>query len=252
MGICIKEELKKIFNINELSYFSERKSVVEIKLELLKLPNKSELTEFMDYILENDNLRITIGNYLGNYIVIKTEIDIYNKYDEYYEDTINDTNFKMSIQIDKNIESGQITIYNLNEFISNLKCNNLNSIIEYFNYLKSTNSFLHFRVLDTDIDDWYTETISFGNNSINNTNINFEKINQLKHLGSFNERPSYEFVNINNNINKLNLAHSDFNIIKNYDGNPLTDIFENMYTTLLKTMDNKIIVQYNIIWWKEK
>ena len=218
------EELFDAICIDNLNV-SERRKVYEASFDF-NVDNKPEyefFTIIKSRIPSRDRLVIELVNeseYTFSFDFVEGEKI---EYEKFFSDLDWDNIITTKVKIEKNIENNKLSVFNYNRFVEDLLSLDTEQCLKIFskNFL-GNNSYLIFELLDRNIS-FYTKTLFFipYEKVIDNIDFNREKrIETCKEVSYFYNLDNYE------------LLPDDFKIEKNYDENPLSDLFENMTAML--------------------
>lgn len=219
------EEIKKIFHVSEMN-FNERVKKVEIQftIDSNNLPSFEQIENFMNSIPKRDSIKITYTDESDYVLTVTLEPSfIVENYDDYCRSAkeSNDS-IDISLSIDKEVMDSCFSIYSYNMFTEDIVKRSIKDVLSAFSLLYQGNEKIFFEVMDADCF-FKTKTMIF---SSPNKRIVQEEFDRNKRLEEC-KTTSYFY-----NIMEYTLIPDDFKIEMDFEGNPLSDLF-NKITTIL-------------------
>lgn len=220
----ILAEIKNVFKVADMN-ISERNTVLEISFNLPPnlFPDESALRTILDSIPSRDSVQITFTLDSGDNLIIHENADFpQQSYLDIVSDICEDTQIEIQIEIRKTVKDGIFSIYSFDCFSSDLLSLDIKGLMTVFSRLLKGQNYLIFEIFDGDYF-FTTETMAFVPEKGSSFTGNFTR---LKRLDSCND--------VSNFYNKSNfdLLPDDFAIKIDFDGNPLTKVFERMCAIL--------------------
>lgn len=232
----IINEFYELFD-NSLTPISERVQVLNIsfKYDGTKLPSKNKIKDLLLKFPKRDEVRITFSNVFDSSIVFNNQneqiigIDI----DEFYEESKDDDEVNIQLDINKNIVNNVISVYRFEEFSRYIVDKPLIQIMEIFHSLLLDKEYLVFELFDSNLL-FSTNTMIFKNCQHEDLTMRFSRQNKIDIC---NEISSFL------NISDYKLIPEDFNIISSTSNN----IFESIFLKLRTLMSMIYISNTSII-----
>ncbi|AXU29186.1 TPA: hypothetical protein ACKONR_001191 [Clostridioides difficile] len=232
----IIDEFFELFD-NKSVHVSERVRVLNIsfKYDGNKLPPKNKIKDLLSKFPKRDEVIITFSNVFDNSIIFnnKSEPIIGIDIEEFYEESKDDEEVSIQLDINKSIINNVISVYKFEEFSKYIVEKPLIQIMGIFHSLLLDKEYLVFELFDSNLL-LSTNTMVFKNCQHEDLTIRFSRKNKIEIC---NEISSFL------NTSDYKLLPEDFNIIYSTSNN----IFENIFLKLRTLMSIIYISNTSII-----
>lgn len=198
---------------------SERSKIldVEFNYSVGSFPQYSQLVDLIHSLPQRDNIVISLTNENDDLFYLSSQdFSSQQKYDSYQRDCEYSEQMSAKISINKNVKNGVISIYDFSSFAQELSELPLESLLSSFSALLSESNQLIFEVFDKEIL-FKTKTMMFSSASQEVVLDPFDRehrINVCSETTHFYEQAIYQVL------------PDDFHIEINFEGNPLSEIFD--------------------------
>ena len=217
-------EMKRIFNVDTLDV-SERSTVLEISFNVTQdtLPNEETFSTVFSLIPTRDVMQITLLIDTGDTVIIRSDSAFPSEaFAMAIEDIDEETVIEIHIEVNKRIENNIFSVYSFESFTSDLLEHDIKEIFDFFAHSLRDKEFLIFEVLEGNYF-FTTETLAFVSKGNSIFNSDFQRLNRLKlcnEASNFYNKSVYELI------------PDDFFIKINFDGNPLSNLFDTLCAAL--------------------
>lgn len=198
---------------------SERSKIldVEFNYSVGSFPQYSQLVDLIHSFPQRDNIVISLTNENDDLFYLSSQdFSSQQKYDSYQRDCEYSEQMSAKISINKNVKNGVISIYDFSSFAQELSELPLESLLSSFSALLSESNQLIFEVFDKEIL-FKTKTMMFSSATQKVVLDPFDRehrINVCSETTHFYEQAIYQVL------------PDDFHIEINFEGNPLSEIFD--------------------------
>ena len=198
---------------------SERSKIldVEFNYSVGSFPQYSQLVDLIHSFPQRDNIVISLTNENDDLFYLSSQdFSSQQKYDSYQRDCEYSEQMSAKISINKNVKNGVISIYDFSSFAQELSELPLESLLSSFSALLSESNQLIFEVFDKEIL-FKTKTMMFSSATQEVVLDPFDRehrINVCSETTHFYEQAIYQVL------------PDDFHIEINFEGNPLSEIFD--------------------------
>lgn len=216
-------EIKKIFS-QPMIDISERIKCVDIHFDIESLPAYDSLNTLISSFPSRDNVKITLTDISDAKMVLGNHNYIISKetYDSYLSEIDSSETIDVTISIEKEILDNVISIYGYNCFLKDLCSLPLFDILRTFAFLLNGLEQLNFVVFDEPCS-FVTKTMKF---SSEEGSIFSSELSRLKRIQDCYDISRFSCAQ------KIDLIPEDFKIVIDMPNNPLTSLFEKLYTLL--------------------
>jgi hypothetical protein len=243
MGVI--SEIINVFSLESI-VVHERIKIVELSFEVEtgNMPAFESLVGLITQVPQRDTFKIEFISDSEDTIAITNKIaNTREIYEDFLQLISADSNIRVSISIEKEIERNTFSIYDFPAFSSDLLQLSIQEVMASFSLLLKQQEYLIFDLFDQD-NFFMTGTMIF---TSGNRSINLRNLLRSKRLQSCRDT-SYFF-----NSSEYHLLPDDFSIEVNYENNPLTSLFDKITTILslayISSMasveDSKLKIQIN-------
>lgn len=204
---------------------SERVKIYEASYSVKKnnFPEYVYFSDIIKLIPERDKVEIFLSNQSEEIFTITRDSD-FGLYEKFIKDTFDEEEVTIKINIEKSINEDRLSIYSFNSFCDDLLSLSVEDIMKVFsNLLKETKGKLIFDVYSS-FSTFTTKTIFFIPHESNL--VSPVSFNRKKRIESCRE-VSYFY-----NFDVCEVIPDDFKIEINFEGNPLTEIFNRLEALL--------------------
>lgn len=216
-------EILTIFSHPTINNISERVRCVDLCFETTSLPEYDTLYALICAIPSRDSIKLSFTNILDERIVFGNRNIISNvDYNNYLSEIDLSEAINVNISIEKEIENNAISIYCYDLFLEDICSLSLFDILGAFANLLSGLEQLNFIVFDKPCS-FMTKTMSFSTEENSVFSTEFSRLKRLQDC--------YDISRFSC-IKKLDLIPEDFRIVVDTPNNPITNIFEKLYTIL--------------------
>ena len=223
--MSILSEFFSLFNANS-SDLSERVQVVECTFTCNgnELPPIENIKCVLNKFPIRDEVKIRLYNDYEETIIFDNHNDeiIGCEVEVFYQDSKEDTEVNISLEINKMISQNTLSVYNFEKFSNSILNKSNKEILGIFSdFLKNT-EYLIFELYDSNLLFW-TNTMVFKNYNQNTPEIKFLRSNKIeicKQISSFYNVTDYELI------------PDDFEIISNSNNNIFEEIFSKLRTLM--------------------
>lgn len=213
------------FYYNGDAEIREQMKRVVMKFSVCKsnLPGFISIREIIERFPDRDKVELfLLGDSENNFSIESGSMKTEGDYTEFIEYLDTSENVSVTLQITKTIEYDTFSVYCFEKFCNDLNNLSITDILEGFSKLLSGVDYLYFRVFDRDIF-FHTGTMAF---SSSDPTINWELGSRMQRLKQCGEVSGFIHQNI------YSVIPEDFHIQVDYQGNPLTILFEKVSTVL--------------------
>ena len=221
--------------------FSERSKILDIEFNysVESFPQYLQLVELIQSFPQRDNIVISLTNENDDKFYISSQdFSSQQEYDSFRTDCEYSEQINAKISINKNIKNGVISIYDFSNFVQELSKLSLDRLLSSFSALLSESNQLIFEVFDKEIL-FKTKTMMFTSASQEVVLDPFDRkhrMNMCSEITHFYEQAIYQVL------------PDDFHIEINFEGNPLSEIFDKIthilsliYLSSSASLDHEIL-----------
>lgn len=215
--------IKSIFSQPSIR-ISERAKCVDLFLETDTLPKYNELYELICSFPSRDNVKISLSDITDEKFIFGNRKNIISEdnYHSYLSVVDVTEKIEININIEKEISDNQFSVYCYDSFINDICTLSIFDALATFANLLNGLDKLHFVVYDNSCS-FMTKTMYFSSEEKIVFNNDFSRINRLQQCHDVSRFYCDK---------KLELIPEDFKIIANTPNNPITLLFEKIYTIL--------------------
>ncbi|MDU4881359.1 MAG: hypothetical protein E6X57_13260, partial [Clostridioides difficile] len=221
----ILSEFFSLFNANS-SDLSERVQVVECTFTCNgnELPPIENIKCVLNKFPIRDEVKIRLYNDYEETIIFDNHNDeiIGCEVEVFYQDSKEDTEVNISLEINKMISQNTLSVYNFEKFSNSILNKSNKEILGIFSDFLKNKEYLIFELYDSNLLFW-TNTMVFKNYNQNTPEIKFLRSNKIeicKQISSFYNVTDYELI------------PDDFEIISNSNNNIFEEIFSKLRTLM--------------------
>ncbi|MDY6698938.1 hypothetical protein SRC83_16855, partial [Clostridioides difficile] len=221
--MSILSEFFSLFNANS-SDLSERVQVVECTFTCNgnELPPIENIKCVLNKFPIRDEVKIRLYNDYEETIIFDNHNDeiIGCEVEVFYQDSKEDTEVNISLEINKMISQNTLSVYNFEKFSNSILNKSNKEILGIFSDFLKNKEYLIFELYDSNLLFW-TNTMVFKNYNQNTPEIKFLRSNKIeicKQISSFYNVTDYELI------------PDDFEIISNSNNNIFEEIFSKLRT----------------------
>ncbi|HBG4073639.1 TPA: hypothetical protein KQC97_003338 [Clostridioides difficile] len=223
--MSILSEFFSLFNANS-SDLSERVQVVECTFTCNgnELPPIENIKCVLNKFPIRDEVKIRLYNDYEETIIFDNHNDeiIGCEVEVFYQDSKEDTEVNISLEINKMISQNTLSVYNFEKFSNSILNKSNKEILGIFSDFLKNKEYLIFELYDSNLLFW-TNTMVFKNYNQNTPEIKFLRSNKIeicKQISSFYNVTDYELI------------PDDFEIISNSNNNIFEEIFSKLRTLM--------------------
>ena len=223
--MSILSEFFSLFNANS-SDLSERVQVVECTFTCNgnELPPIENIKCVLNKFPIRDEVKIRLYNDYEETIIFDNHNDeiIGCEVEVFYQDSKEDTEVNISLEINKMISQNTLSVYNFEKFSNSILNKSNKEILGIFSDFLKNKEYLIFELYDSNLLFW-TKTMVFKNYNQNTPEIKFLRSNKIeicKQISSFYNVTDYELI------------PDDFEIISNSNNNIFEEIFSKLRTLM--------------------
>ncbi|EGT2201798.1 hypothetical protein DFW37_09615 [Clostridioides difficile] len=223
--MSILSEFFSLFNANS-SDLSERVQVVECTFTCNgnELPPIENIKCVLNKFPIRDEVKIRLYNDYEETIIFDNHNDeiIGCEIEVFYQDSKEDTEVNISLEINKMISQNTLSVYNFEKFSNSILNKSNKEILGIFSDFLKNKEYLIFELYDSNLLFW-TNTMVFKNYNQNTPEIKFLRSNKIeicKQISSFYNVTDYELI------------PDDFEIISNSNNNIFEEIFSKLRTLM--------------------
>lgn len=223
--MSILSEFFSLFNANS-SDLSERVQVVECTFTCNgnELPPIENIKCVLNKFPIRDEVKIRLYNDYEETIIFDNHNDeiIGCEIKVFYQDSKEDTEVNISLEINKMISQNTLSVYNFEKFSNSILNKSNKEILGIFSDFLKNKEYLIFELYDSNLLFW-TNTMVFKNYNQNTPEIKFLRSNKIeicKQISSFYNVTDYELI------------PDDFEIISNSNNNIFEEIFSKLRTLM--------------------
>lgn len=237
--------IKNTFHLEDL-VVTERVKIVESRFvaEVHAFPSYDELRALLGLVPERDTLKLDFTTDSDDVLSISSKSDCtIADYTAFLDCVTDETTVNGSISIEKKVKDNFFSIYDFSAFSSDLKQLSISQVLSAFSLLLKGNEYLFFDLFEQNVF-FTTNTMAFVSSE---KSVSRREIFRSKRLQSCRET-SY-FLN----SNEYALLPDDFDININFEGNPLSELFDKIsmllsliyISTTSSLHDNDLKIQIN-------
>ncbi|MDN9434597.1 hypothetical protein KLL39_04055 [Clostridioides difficile] len=223
--MSILSEFFSLFNANS-SVLSERVQVVECTFTCNgnELPSIENIKCVLNKFPTRDEVKIKLYNDYEETIIFDNHNDeiIGYEVEDFYQDSKEDTEVSISLEINKIIGQNTLSVYNFEKFSNSILNKSNKEMVGIFSDFLKNKEYLIFELYDSNLLFW-TNTMVFKNYEQNTPEIKFLRKNKIeicKQISSFYNVTDYELI------------PDDFEIISNSNNNIFEEIFSKIRTLM--------------------
>ncbi|HBF6218013.1 hypothetical protein [Clostridioides difficile] len=223
--MSILSEFFSLFNANS-NDLSERVQVVECTFTCNgnELPPIENIKCVLNKFPIRDEVKIRLYNDYEETIIFDNHNDeiIGCEVEVFYQDSKEDTEVNISLEINKMISQNTLSVYNFEKFSNSILNKSNKEILGIFSDFLKNKEYLIFELYDSNLLFW-TNTMVFKNYNQNTPEIKFLRSNKIeicKQISSFYNVTDYELI------------PDDFEIISNSNNNIFEEIFSKLRTLM--------------------
>lgn len=214
----------KIFDFQE----QEQRTIysVQFKFQAAQALEYSEWLYIICKVPLRDEVRIFLKSESDDTLIIN-RISTEEKYNEFIENTLEDEDISVKIEINKSFQEGHFSVYRFNKFSEDITRLPVEEVLNIFSlFLKKVSNTIVFELFDnTNV--FYTKSMYFlpvGNNEIHSTFNRRQRLLECRDVSCFYNQETYE------------LLPDDFKIEVGYERNPFSELFLKLETFLAASM----------------
>lgn len=186
----------------------------------------SEFINIMQQIPQRDEIKIFLSTENEEYLILDRGSSE-EKYRNFIEETLENENISVKVEIDKQISGGRFSVYYFEKFVQDIVSLSIEEVLKVFSmFFNETDDYIIFELFDnTNI--FYTKTMFFlpiGNNEILCSFDRTQRLMECRETSYFYNQEAYE------------LLPDDFRIEVGYEGNPLKILFLKLETVLAASL----------------
>lgn len=186
----------------------------------------SEFINIIQQIPQRDEIKIFLSMENEEYLILDRGSSE-EKYRNFIEETLENENISVKVEIDKQISGGRFSVYYFEKFVQDIVSLSIEEVLKVFSmFFNETDDYIIFELFDnTNI--FYTKTMFFlpiGNNEILCSFDRTQRLMECRETSYFYNQEAYE------------LLPDDFRIEVGYEGNPLKILFLKLETVLAASL----------------